>query len=144
MQSRIGKSMDLGTHGVVILDSLDRHGVAPRFPDRRRLSAIHYGGDGRSPEAGLYGDVIPSWCAALHAAFSASSIRLPKARVRSSSTCTWHWVGPPHSCICVRDHVLDLTHPGRFGIAHSRTRLCSLYGSVLSWRSCPRETHAFT
>ena len=56
---------------VIILDSLGRHGLAPHLPGRRRLWAIHYGGNGRSLEAGLGGDVIPSWCAALHSAFSA-------------------------------------------------------------------------
>ena len=54
-----------------ILDGLSRHGLAPHFPDGRRLWAIHYGGEGRSLEAGLYGDEIPSWCAALHSAFLA-------------------------------------------------------------------------
>ena len=33
--------------------------------------AMHYGGEGRSLEAGLCGDEIPSWCAALHSAFLA-------------------------------------------------------------------------
>ena len=56
---------------MVVLDSLDRHGLTPLLPDQRRLWAIHYGGNGRSLEAGFRGDVIPSWCAALHSAFSA-------------------------------------------------------------------------
>ena len=58
-------------HDVVMLDSPGRHRLAPHLPDRRRLWAIHYGGNGRRLEAGLCGDVIPSWCAALHSAFSA-------------------------------------------------------------------------
>ena len=66
----IRPEIDLRAHDVVILDSLGRHGLALHFPDRRRLWAIHYGGNGRSLEAGLCGDVIPSWCAALHSAFS--------------------------------------------------------------------------
>ena len=71
MPSNIRQEVDLEGYDVVILDSFGRHGLAPHFPDRRRLWAIHYGGDGRSLEAGLCGDAIPSWCAALHAAFSA-------------------------------------------------------------------------
>ena len=63
--------IELNAHDVIILDSLGRHGLAPHLPGRRRLWAIHYGGNGRSLEAGLCGDVIPSWCAALHSAFSA-------------------------------------------------------------------------
>ena len=66
-----GIRREIEAHDVIILDSLGRHGLAPHFPNRRRLWAIHYGGDGRSLEAGLCGDVIPSWCAALHSAFSA-------------------------------------------------------------------------
>ena len=61
--------MGLETYDAIILDSLGRHGLAPHLPGRRRLWAIHYGGNGRSLEAGLCGDVIPSWCAALHSAF---------------------------------------------------------------------------
>ena len=71
MSSKICKAINLETHGVVILDSLGRRGLAPDFPHRHRLWAIHYDGDERSLEGGLYGDVIPSWCTALHAAFSA-------------------------------------------------------------------------
>ena len=71
MPFSIRREIDLEAHDVIILDSLGRHGLAPHFPNRRRLWAIHYGGDGRSLEAGLCGDVIPSWCAALHSAFSA-------------------------------------------------------------------------
>ena len=71
MPPDIRQEIDLEAHDVIILDSLGRHGLAPHFPDRRRLWAIHYGGDGRSLEAVLCGDVIPSWCAALHSAFSA-------------------------------------------------------------------------
>ena len=56
---------------MIILDGLSRHGLAPHFPDRRRLWAIHYGGKGQSLEGGLCGDEIPSWCAALHSAFLA-------------------------------------------------------------------------
>ena len=56
---------------MIILDSLGRHGLAPHLPDQRRLWASHYGGNGRSLKAGLRGKVIPSWCAALHSAFSA-------------------------------------------------------------------------
>ena len=56
---------------MVILETLGRHRLPPHFPDRCRLGAIYYGGDGRRLEAGLCGDMIPSWCAALHAAFSA-------------------------------------------------------------------------
>ena len=67
----VRQEIELKTHDVIILDSLGRHGLAPHLPDRRRLWAIHYGGNGRSLEAGLCGDVIPSWCAALHSAFSA-------------------------------------------------------------------------
>ena len=68
----IRREIDVEAHDVVILDSLSRHRLAPHLPDRRRLSAIHYGGNGRSLEAGLCGDVIPSWCAALHSAISAT------------------------------------------------------------------------
>ena len=71
MPSSSRRAVDLEAYDVIILDSLGRHGLAPHFPDRRRLWAIHYGGDGRSLEAGLCGDAIPSWCAALHSAFSA-------------------------------------------------------------------------
>ena len=71
MPSSVRQEIDLGVHDVIIMDSLGRHGLALHFPDRRRLWAIHYGGDGRSLEAGLCGDVIPSWCAELHSAFSA-------------------------------------------------------------------------
>ena len=67
----IRREIDLEAHDVVILDSLGRHGLAPHLPDRCRLWAIHYGGNGQSLEAGLCGDVIPSWCAALQLAFSA-------------------------------------------------------------------------
>ena len=67
----VRRKIGLETYDVIILDSLGRHGLAPHLPDRRRLRAIHYGGNGRSLEAGLRGDVIPSWCAALHSAFSA-------------------------------------------------------------------------
>ena len=70
MPPGIQQEIDLEPHDVLILDSLGLHGLAPHFPDRPRV-AIHYGGDGRSLEAGLSGDVIPSWCAALHSAFSA-------------------------------------------------------------------------
>ena len=65
------QEIEQNPHDVIILDSLGRHGLAPHLPGRRRLWAIHYGGNGRSLEAGLCGDVIPSWCAALHSAFSA-------------------------------------------------------------------------
>ena len=65
------EEIELGAHNVIILDGLSRHGLAPHFPDQRRLRAIHYGGKGRSLEAGLCGDDIPSWCAALHSAFLA-------------------------------------------------------------------------
>ena len=68
MPFNVRQEVDLEAHDVIILDSLGQHGLAPHFPDRRRLWAIHYG---RSLEAGLCGDVIPSWCAALHSAFSA-------------------------------------------------------------------------
>ena len=68
---RTREEIEWGAHDVVILDGLSRHRVAPHFPDRRRLWAIHYGGEGRSLEAGLCGDEIPSWCAALHSAFLA-------------------------------------------------------------------------
>ena len=67
----VRQEIELNAHDVIILDSLERHGLAPHLPGRRRLWAIHYGGNGRSLEAGLCGDVIPSWCAALHSAFSA-------------------------------------------------------------------------
>ena len=67
----IQQDIELEAHDVVVLDSLGRHGLTPLLPDRRRLWAIHYGGNGRSLEAGFRGDVIPSWCAALHSAFSA-------------------------------------------------------------------------
>ena len=73
--SRMPQSMrgeiNLEAHDVVILDSLGRHGLAPHFPDRRRLWAMHYGGEGRSLEAGLCGGETPCWCAALHSPFSA-------------------------------------------------------------------------
>ena len=71
MPSSVRQEIDLGVHDVIIMDSLGRHGLAPHFPDQRRLWVIHYGGDGRSLEAGLCGDEIPSWCAALHSTFSA-------------------------------------------------------------------------
>ena len=71
MPPAVRQEIELKAHDVIILDSLGRHGLAPHLPDRRRLWAIHYGGNGRSLEAGLCGDVIPSWCAALHSAFSA-------------------------------------------------------------------------
>ena len=71
MPPGVRQEIELEAHGVLILDSLGRHGLAPHFPDRRCLWAIHYGGNGRSLEGGLCGDVIPSWCAALHSAFSA-------------------------------------------------------------------------
>ena len=71
MPSSVRQEIDLGVHSVIIVDSLGRHGLAPHFPNHRRLWAIHCGGDGRSLEAGLCGDEIPSWCAALHSAFSA-------------------------------------------------------------------------
>ena len=67
----IQQDIDLEAHDVIVFDSLGRHGLTPHLPDRRRLWAIHYGGNGRSLEAGFRGDVIPSWCAALHSAFSA-------------------------------------------------------------------------
>ena len=71
MPPALRREIELEAHDVIILDSLGRHGLAPHLPDRRRLRAIHYGGNGRSLEAGLCGDVIPSWCAALHSAFLA-------------------------------------------------------------------------
>ena len=71
MPPGIWQDVDPEAPDVIVLDGLGRHGLAPHFPDRRRLLAIHYGGNGRSLEAGLCGDVIPSWCAALHSAFSA-------------------------------------------------------------------------
>ena len=71
MPPDIRREIDLEAHDVVILDSLRRHGLAPHLLDRRRLWAIHYGGNRRSLEAGLCGDAIPSWCAALHSAFAA-------------------------------------------------------------------------
>ena len=67
----IQQDIAMEAHDVVVLDSLGRHGLTPLLPDRRRLWAIHYGGNGRSLEAGFRGDVIPSWCAALHSASSA-------------------------------------------------------------------------
>ena len=71
MPSSVRQEVDLGVHDVIIMDSLGRHGLAPHFPDQRRLWSIHYGGEGRSLEAGLCGDEVPSWCAALHSAFLA-------------------------------------------------------------------------
>ena len=71
MPQSMREEIHLEAHDVVILDSLGRHGLAPHFPDRRCLWVIHYGGEGRSLEAGLCGREIPSWCAALHAAFLA-------------------------------------------------------------------------
>ena len=71
MPPAVRREIELETYDVIVLDSLGRHGLAPHLPDRRRLWAIHYGGNGRSLEAGLRGDVIPLWCAALHSAFSA-------------------------------------------------------------------------
>ena len=65
------EEIELGAHDVVILDGLSRRWLAPHFPDRRRLWAIHYGGEGQSLEGGLCGDEIPSWCVALHSAFLA-------------------------------------------------------------------------
>ena len=38
---RTRQEIDQEAHDVVILDSLSRHGLAPLFPDRRRLWAIH-------------------------------------------------------------------------------------------------------
>ena len=55
MPPSIREEINLEAHDVVILDSLGRHGLTPPFPDRRRLWAIHYGGEGRSLEAGLCG-----------------------------------------------------------------------------------------
>ena len=71
MPPAVRREIELEAHDVVILDSLGRNGLAPHLPDGRRLWAIHYGCNGWSLEAGLYGDVIPWWCAALHSAFSA-------------------------------------------------------------------------
>ena len=34
---RTREEIELGAHDVVILDGLSRHGLAPHFPDRRRL-----------------------------------------------------------------------------------------------------------
>ena len=67
----VRRDIGLETYDVIILDCLGRHGLAPHLPDQRCLWAIHYGGNGWSLEAGPHGDVIPSWCAALHSAFSA-------------------------------------------------------------------------
>ena len=71
MPFNVRQEVDVEAHDVIILYNLGRHALAPHFPDRRRLWAIHYCADGRSLEAGLCGDVIPSWCAALHSTFSA-------------------------------------------------------------------------
>ena len=132
MPPSIRQEIDLEAQDVIIMDSLSRHGLAPHFPDRRRLWAIHYGGDGRSLEAGLCGDEIPSWCAALHSAFSAILNAASQGPLRSSRTCRWHWTGPPHGPFRVCDHVLELMCPDRSGTARSRTRLRSLSGGVIS------------
>ena len=124
--------VDLEAYNVIMLDSLGRHGLAPHFPNRRRLWAIHYSVDGRSLEAGLCGDAIPSWCAALHATFSAILNAAPEAPVRYSRTYRWHWVGPPHGPMCVRDHVLELARPDRSRTARCRARVRSLSGGVIS------------
>ena len=83
------EEIELGALDVIILDGLSWHGLAPHFPDRRRLWAIHYGGEGRSLEAGLCGDEIPSWCAALHSAFLAILSAASGGPARSSRTSRW-------------------------------------------------------
>ena len=129
------QEIDSEAQDVIILYSLGRHGLAPHLPDQRPLWAIHYNimvaTDGawrpasvemRSP-LGVPHCIQPS---------RPSSMRLPKAPVRSSRTCRWHWMDPPHGPIYVRDHVLELTRPDRFGTARSRARLRSLSGDVVS------------
>ena len=49
MPPNIRQEVDLEAHDVIILDSLGRHGLAPHFPHRYRLWAIHYSGDRRGP-----------------------------------------------------------------------------------------------
>ena len=71
MPLAVRREIEVETNDAIIFDTPGRHGLALHLPDRRRLWAIHYGGNGRSLEAGLRGDVIPSWCAALHSAFLA-------------------------------------------------------------------------
>ena len=66
MPPSVREEINLGAHDVVTLGNRGRQGLAPHFPDRRCLWAIHYGGEVRSLEAGLCGGDIPSWCAALH------------------------------------------------------------------------------
>ena len=83
----IQQDIDLEAHDVIVLDSRGRHGLTPHLPDRRRLWAIHYGRNGRSLEAGFRGEVIPSWCAALHSAFSAILTAASQGPARSSRTC---------------------------------------------------------
>ena len=71
MPQSIRQKIDVEAHDVIILDILGQHGLALQLLDRRHFWALHYGGERPSLEGGLYGDVIPCWCAALRSAFSA-------------------------------------------------------------------------
>ena len=132
MPPSIRQEIDLEAHNVIIMDSLGRHGLTPHFPNRRRLWAIYYGGDGRSLEAGLCGGDIPSWCAALHLAFSAirnAASQGPRTVFKDVQVALGRpspWPFPR------RDHVLELTRPDRSGTTRGRARLRSLPGGVLS------------
>ena len=125
MPQSMREEIHLGAHDVVMLDRLGWHGLAPHFPDRRHLWAIHYGGEGPSPEAGLCGGEIPSWCAALHSAFSA----ILNAAYQGSRTVfkdvqvAMDRPSPRPYPINVRDHVLELVRPGGSCTALSRARL---------------------
>ena len=128
----IQQDIDVEAHDVIVLDSLGRHGLTPRLPDRRRLWAIHYGGNGRSLKAGFRGDVIPSWCAALHSAFSAiltAASQGPRTVFKDMQVA----MGRPVPWPCPRPRpVLELPRPGRPGTARSRAGPRSLSGGVLS------------
>ena len=142
MPPGIRQEVDLEAHDVIILDGLGRHGLAPHFPEQRRLWAIHYGGNGRSLEAGLHGDVIPSWCAALHSAFSA----ILSAASQGPRTVFKDVQGIGSACPVALSPSVTRPRPHAPGPFRHSAQLSQT--ALLVWRRpksgmMPRETHTF-
>ena len=139
----VRREIELKAHDVIVLDGLGRHGLAPHFPGRRRLWAIHYVGNGRSLEAGLCGDVIPSWCAALHSAFSAI---LTAASQKLLHGLQGHAGGPGTARPVAWSRPVTRPRPHAPGPLWCSPQSCRT--ALLVWRRSksevmPRETHIF-